>query len=266
MKITEHTLIRPKEYSEIVVMTKALVDALIEMDTHNRNKKPTVVKAYTEAMKEGKWFCHNQGIGVTRDGFVLDGGHRLDGMRGANYPRIKMNLVLGIDPQAQPYVDQHAKRSMADIFKLFFEKPDLNTKVVTACNVIVKSKNNWFGRVIADDAMAVYEKYASSFELIQSRMNFKQCPVSAPVLAGIVTCVTDVNYRLVLDFMEKLETGAMLECDDPVLLLRNWLIKIKNGTSGGSQLQQERFLKTRRSVKAHLSGEKFTRLYAEKTK
>lgn len=51
---------------------------LLEMNTRNRPKSASIIKAYAEAMKAGNWKLNGETIKVTSDGFILDGQHRLE--------------------------------------------------------------------------------------------------------------------------------------------------------------------------------------------
>ena len=111
-------LITNEPTAQFVAMTKAIVDSLQSMDTHNRAKKRDLVAFYVDQIKSGNWTATNQGIGVSSDGILVDGGHRIEALKQAGYPPVTMLVVTGLSRDAQQYVDCHARRSMRDRLKL----------------------------------------------------------------------------------------------------------------------------------------------------
>lgn len=113
-------LITKSPTAQIVTMTKDIVDALHAMDTHNRKIQPGPLRLYAEEMKSGNWMVTNQGIGVSSNGVVIDGGHRIQALIDSGYPPAQMLIVTGLHPDSQRYVDTHARRSVKDRIKLAF--------------------------------------------------------------------------------------------------------------------------------------------------
>lgn len=94
-----------------ILTTKSFVDWALEHNTHNRNIKPAVVSHLADMINAGQWIATNQGIGFSRDGWLVDGQHRLEAIKACDYPALPMLVVFGMPPTAQLAVDFHAKRS-----------------------------------------------------------------------------------------------------------------------------------------------------------
>lgn len=63
--------------TEIMVITPEFANKLLERNGCIRKIKPAVVKKYTDAILAGDFICTNVGIGLDKDGRLIDGQHRL---------------------------------------------------------------------------------------------------------------------------------------------------------------------------------------------
>lgn len=86
---------------------------LLETMESNRHISQSHVEKYMEDMRQGRWFVTNQGIGIDRNGRLIDGQHRLWAIIETGIPQ-KMLMVRGIDPQAFRALDETRKRTFAD--------------------------------------------------------------------------------------------------------------------------------------------------------
>ena len=100
--------------ARFVTATKELVDALLAINQRNRKVRLGTVQRYERHIKRGEWCETNQGIGVTSDGLLADGQHRLLAIRNCGYPPVPLLLVTGLDPGVFQFIDNGAKRSFHD--------------------------------------------------------------------------------------------------------------------------------------------------------
>jgi len=242
---------------EIVTATKKLITELRALDTHNRNKKKTHVDYLRKEIREGRWTLTNQGVGVSASNYIVDGGHRLMAIELEGYPPVQFILAKGLADCSQKYVDQHAKRSMADTLTLFFDST-ISNQVIGALNTILRVENSWASGKFSPDALiAKFEETESSIKQLLSVEKSKS--LCAPVLAALIITHHQTGDERILQFAQQVTCGEMLQTGDPALTLRNWLAS--NGRGGGGQ-QNERYLKTRAALEAFLEGRRLTKLYA----
>lgn len=104
----------------IVTTHKRLVDWLLTLNTHNRRVSKPTISAYSQDMANGNWPLVPNGIGISKDGILIDGQHRLLANAKAGYPPVQMLIVSGLDMGAQKMIDQHNKRNMSAVFNLAF--------------------------------------------------------------------------------------------------------------------------------------------------
>lgn len=242
----------------IETATREIVDALLSLNTNNRKIKNSSVRYYREEIRLGRWVTTNQGIGVDSLGRLTDGQHRLEAMRAEGYPPVRFVLVVGLPKEAQQVTDIGSKRSRADLLRLTCNLTLHNT-AVAAINVILKARNNWQHTQSTYSVAALaeeYERLESAFGLIDSKLIDL---ANAPIIAAIVESVSDDNVDHVRELIQKLVTGEGMAKGDPVLALREFVLR-NRGKGGGGDVQRERYEKARRAIGAALAGEYLSKL------
>lgn len=240
----------PEVKVEIVTATKELVDSLIEKDTHNRSKKERHIVYLKEEIEKGNWRLTNQGIGVTTEGWLCDGGHRLQAIKRAGYPPVKFLLVTGLAPDAQAYVDTHNKRSMADVLTLLTNTA-VSARAVATANVLLKIECKGDTRKFSpEDTAAKLTEISSYLKEIFDINGHKV--LSAGVVAGIISVWMATNSSKCIDFTAKLIVGEMLKRDEPAFALRMHLLS--HDAITGSCAQMDRYWRTVNSALSHVIG------------
>jgi hypothetical protein len=243
--------------ADVVVMERCLVDRLLEMNTSNRPIKKTVVDAYKRDLAAGNWMLTNQGIGISADGVLLDGQHRLTALAQCGYPPVSMVLVWGLESKAQMCVDQGAKRSMRDVLQIVFNYT-VSRMVPAICNILIQVSDGKMvvkgGVKTSSEILAVFEANQDHIMPILGIDNAAKYP--APVLAAAVVILRQnpANQVKILEFFRSVDSGENLTKNMPAFHLRNFLLA-SHGCKGGTAPQQERFSKTFRALSAYLNGE-----------
>lgn len=101
--------------SEIMVITPELANKLLEGNIGNRKIKQAVVKKYTDAILSGDFICTNNGIGLDKDGRLIDGQHRLTAVVKSG-KSIKQVVCYYTNPGTAKYIpiDSGIKRTFSD--------------------------------------------------------------------------------------------------------------------------------------------------------
>jgi hypothetical protein len=242
-----------KPECQIVTATKPLVDSLLAMNTENRPIRKAVVDRYKRDILAGKWFLTNQGIGISQDGVMIDGQHRLAAIRECGYPQIPILIVSGLDREARKAVDQHAKRSARDLLAFSFNARVSRAAPAIAA-VLFRNSTNWR---MSPTNQEIYDIITDNREEMESvidgamNKNFFAAPFSA---AFVISC-KDHGVDRTLLFMRSVEVGEMLTKEMPEFHLRNFIITNRKTTGGGS-MQRERFEKCMKAIAAHMEGRK----------
>jgi hypothetical protein len=248
--------------AQIKAATKQLVDSLLEMNTNNRPLRKSVVDCYKQDIADGRWYITNQGIGVSADGVLIDGQHRLEALKQMGYPPVPLLIVSGLPREAQEVVDQHAKRGARDVWKLIF-----NSVVADAapaiCNIIHRSRNAWSGGRVSNQRLKdILDEHVDEIAFVLEQAGSAKF-FAAPYLAAFVVVAKEQPEAQgrIAEFMERVAAGENLSRNMPEFHLRNVVITSK-GTRGGQSLQEERFAKTCKALRAALAGQEIKILRA----
>jgi len=102
-------------------ITPELAKEYLAQNTHNRNIRQRTVLAYAHDMASGNWRWNGEGIKFDKNGWLIDGQHRLLAIIRSGVT-IRMLVVRGLCEGAQSTLDTGVNRQFADILKLRGEK------------------------------------------------------------------------------------------------------------------------------------------------
>lgn len=247
---------------EFATMTPALVAWLLSRNINNRRVRSSHVSFLMEQFKN--YVPISSGIGIDVDGEVIDGQHRLIALQKTGFPPVLMLIVYGLPKESKAVIDQGIRRTMADIFRFAFERPDANSIVISACRVWGIERMGLVGSARKPTAIQMLEWYEAlspaAFKILEI-VGSSRLP--APVIAALAARIWAYNDAdCVLTFTRDLVTGAGLSQGSPALTLRNWLLSQKKG--GGPAQQLERFQKTEKAINAYAEGRTLSKLYGSK--
>jgi hypothetical protein len=255
-------LITDKPTASFVTMTRDLVEALLALNTKNRNRRTMVVNNYQRALECNLWVPTNQGIGVSASGFLVDGQHRLEALRAAGYPPIVMLVATGLPDEAMAAVDGGANRTARDYMQFMFD-----TKVSAFVSALLRTS------MLARDEFSTTMKYqpreyALHLEKLgDSISHLVKLGHVGKLPASVVAALADAHHKgyqeEVESFSKALATGEMLERNNPALLLRNWIVSTKG--NGGHGMMMERYRKTTRALQAWIEQRPLSKLYRTKS-
>jgi len=240
-----------KPYAEIKTVTKSLVDTLLAMNTSNRLIKHRVVERYKRDIASGNWALTNQGIGVSVDGVLIDGQHRLLAIAQSGYPPIEILIVYGLSMDSQKHVDQQAKRSARDLLMFAFNaRVSRSAPAIGNCILKFELITTGYTPTISE-LMECIDTYIEEIELLSAipkSANF----FAAPFMASFTVAAKQHGITRIADFMRSVEDGENLVKTMPAFHLRNMIITQKGKV--GSHGQRERMIKCNKALNAYLEG------------
>ena len=101
--------------TEIELISPERAKDLLASNTQNRPISKMRVNYYAQLIKEGKWKITHQGIGISNEGIIIDGQHRLLAIVEANKP-VWVNVTTGLDSETFKYVDVGYTRTTSNVF------------------------------------------------------------------------------------------------------------------------------------------------------
>jgi hypothetical protein len=251
-----HQLITKDPTAQIVTANKKLVEALLAMNTHNRNPKKTGVDRLTTDLNENRFLLTASGIGVSKTGLLLDGQHRLLAMRAAGYPPVKFVLCTGLDDDSQMVVDRHIRRVLADVLSLHMNM-SISTRVVALVNAVfahgaLRGKNSDFisadtkSRADQDIAEFIAQHNDILFDFSLLCVGLRASVAAALFVYVLNDCERGIQFAL------DVSKGLNLVEDHPAYRLRTAINRLK--TSNGSAGRMELFCLSVSAVIAHANG------------
>lgn len=96
---------------------------LTKSNPTNRTVSRTTVAMLARAMQRGEWRVTNEGIGVSRDGVILDGHHRLQAVVLSGVS-VQMLVTYNIDPSSIFAINRGKSRTLANVARMVSGAPD----------------------------------------------------------------------------------------------------------------------------------------------
>lgn len=212
--------------AKFVTATKELVDALLAINLNNRKVRMGTVRRYERLINRHQWCETNQGIGVTMDGVLADGQHRLLAIKNCGYPKVPLLLVTGLPNDVYQFIDNGAKRS-------FHDSTQLSHGLTKHWSVAIETLANmrWRGaywtmaqhdRVSTVDIESWIEKYESGFGVLKDAC-CKPTYFRAGVRAALLVYAQTYPERAA-EFIRKVEFGEDIKQFMPAYHLRAALL------------------------------------------
>lgn len=248
--------------AKFVLVTPELASAMIDTIAVNRNSAASTVDAYADAMRKNKWQVTHQGIAFTNTGNLIDGEHRLHAIIKSKQPQ-QILVVTGLDDRVKLVIDAGRRRNDADRMRIFFEDASVTT-YLTAVIKAFGSRQKLFSvaKPIIDDLLIVYSDYYAAiiFSVKHLRSGF-----SAPVRAAVASAhAYGIAEEKLVRFCEVLQNGITNgeNGELSIIKLRDFLAATPRG--GSRAINDERYKKTERAIRAFIDGENLSRIQEPK--
>lgn len=241
---------------EVVTLTPNDAEKLLIASSSQRQRplSQTRVQQYARLMRDGQWRVTHQAIGIDPAGVLIDGQHRVAAIAasGVNVPIL---IAYDSDPETFDVLDTGRTRTPAATLSIA-GFGNANVFSAAARYYLVYSFMEGGTRVPSPDIRSRFTSHdilrlmesVAGERLMSEHRNANRIAVALGRY-GIVTWLTaalalhravepESNTRE--EFMEKLETGTMLDAGSPILSLRRWI----SSETG--------YVKTRRDVAGYI--------------
>lgn len=215
---------------QIIDVTPTMADGLLKANTRNRNLTPKVVSTYARDMLRGHWAANGEAIKVAEDGTVLDGQHRLAAIVQSGVTLEDMLLVTELPAWTQDTMDSGRKRTTADVFKIS-GLGNVNVLASVARRAWMWDRGNYQFKnsetpTTADlkEMLEIYPSLLRSAE-IGARTNSTFRPANATATGIAHHLFHQIQEEATAEFFAQVATGAKLDTGDPVMTLRDRLIR-----------------------------------------
>lgn len=229
-----------KKSAQIIITNEESVNYLLSLNTNNRTIKKRHKTWLEQAMRAEKFFLSNQGIGISTDGVLIDGQHRLTAIRDAGYPPVELVVVTGIDPEMRLYLDQNTKRSIADALKIVMDE-SVSARVASVATFLMRitdDEKDGFtfvtesGKLPLDEVRKAVKKQLSIVNEI-NEATAGTC--RAGTLAALVEYADKWDRDDALELASQVGFGENITAGDPGYKLRDVVLRKRGRGNGGGR-------------------------------
>lgn len=215
--------------AEVERVSPKVAADLLKSNVRNRNLRVGRVTQLAEAMRRGEWELNGQTLKVASDGTLLDGQHRLQAVVESGVT-IETLVMRNLPAAAQDTVDTGRKRRLADILRV--EGYSDSHALAAAVNILHRYRNGLridYSQAGAPTPKQALDLIATEPEIEESvriaRRVTKKVGGPIGVLSALHRVFHEIDPEPTEDFFEQLGEGAGLKKGDPLLQLRNQLIR-----------------------------------------
>lgn len=221
--------ITPKLATELLDKHEALVKER-GGESLNRNINDNLVAKYAGDIKAGNWLLNGETIKIAATGRILDGQHRL--WAAANHDvTFETMVVSGLDEEAFYTIDIGRSRKAADF--LMVDGVKYGPAVAAAARFIIgyRSQKLHLGHMLTTPMILEFCKANPGLEHSAAVAYNAKNIVSPSVGTAWHFMFSETSIEAADKFMNDLRDGIGLQKGDPLLALRERLIKNKSATA-----------------------------------
>lgn len=217
--------------TEIVTITPSIAREWLRLLAPNRPLSKSLVELYATAMREGRWRLNGETMQFSTTGLLVNGQHRVNACIRANVS-FKALVVYGVSESSFATMDQGRKRSGGDVLSMRHipnaGKVSAAARLICCLDRRPVTVSKFMLRVPNDLIEHYLAKHARLPEIIQESRR-REHIVAASALSALV-CIAETMWpeEYVRVFCEKLESGAEMDADDPIFVLRERLLRVKS--------------------------------------
>ncbi|MFF2074999.1 hypothetical protein ACFVXG_09585 [Kitasatospora sp. NPDC058162] len=208
---------------------------------HNRVLSDTVYERYARAMERGEWRTTHQGIAFDTEGNLLDGQHRLMGVK-ISGTSIEMLVIPNCLVETFDVLDAGHRRQAAQLLKI-----PHRVIVAAAARIVGNLYKMWDPVTLFDGfydtkaptsdilkAVAAWPELVSLAPSVASA--YRAAGINQPTHLAVLAQASRTEYSdRIEDWVSGLISGANMDQKDPRLVLRNRFFRerVILGTSAG---------------------------------
>lgn len=193
-------------------------------DALNRNMNDDLANKYGAMMKAGEWLKNGETIKIASSGRILDGQHRLWGCVNLDASFVSL-VVNGVDEEAFVTIDIGRSRKPSDF--LTVDGVPNGAVVAAAARIIIGYRRRDMKRIHMISTPEIVAFCKANPRLVESGSKAVTCRAIAPVstCAAWHFLFSETSAEDADRFIEDIRAGVGLSRGDPVLALRERLIK-----------------------------------------
>jgi hypothetical protein len=156
----------------IVEVSPELAKAWLSYNNFNRPKNPEAVARYVRQIREGRWRLTHQGAAFTKNGFLLDGQHRLFAVAESG-ETLPMRICLNEPIENYDVIDCGRNRSSLDVLRMGEKDSTLTSAHTQTLQCLLagrccKSTNRWSNTELKD----LYNEYRVAVNFVVKEFQY----------------------------------------------------------------------------------------------
>lgn len=219
-----------KMWSTVLEITPATAVELLQAMAPQRPFSAKKAQDFAKLISDGKFLLTHQGIAINRDGYLVDGQHRLSAIASVGEP-VEMMVTFGVRPDAFKAMDRGRPRSTADDLVVMGIAPTgSQAKTLRAAANILWHYDA--GRVpwtpetpSTDDVIALIDSHPHLDHAVRFALDAPRKIAPAAPLAAFFAVMREKDEKAADRFVYKLVTGDEISKTEPVYVLREKCIR-----------------------------------------
>ncbi len=250
----------PGACSRMVMCTPELAAMMLELNKRNRKLSESVVGKYVAEIEFGEWYASSAGVGVSEEGILLDGQHRLAAVVKSE-KTVPLLFVWNLPAMAQQKIDRQKKRSLFDVFTLSGVDgiaDGWNSRIGVQAAAVICMHRRGFGTVTTgslSDAEVKACFVSMGAELMFATKKLCSNPFKSAPYVAAAALMAGSDAEAAEKFWEKVVRPTELSADDARYRLSRWIIE-NTGLGGGGDVQKVRLSACFYAINKFLAGEK----------
>lgn len=218
---------------KLETITPEKAAAMLRGNVRNRPVRPTRVDYYASEMAAGRWMTTSETIGITDDGRVVDGQHRLLAIQQSGVT-LDMWVAYGVPMAAQDVTNFNAPRTLGD--QLSLDGMQNTNLIMASVRTIVAlcCHHQWFPISMGATQIVLGEFHRELTYCVDKASAFR--PARKGWLVGAMTFAYRADER-VSGFIDGFFSGENLSRGSPIMAAREWFINNGGGAMRAEQMR-----------------------------
>ena len=216
--------------SKVIQLDPRTAALWLDAMPRNRKLKTGQVEFLARQIEDGKFEMTGQGAIFDREGHLLDGQHRCHAVIQTG-TAVPINVVWGVDPDAQDKMDQGVVRGFDGALQM--DGVPYAKEIASGARLIYSFEQRGvvngagIGRVAIPELREVVERHPLLYDggRVAASTNGHGLRYPRAVSCALYTLFAEVDQEDAEAFFEKLASGAGLEEGDPIFALRRVIIQ-----------------------------------------
>lgn len=217
--------------AKVETITPEIAKTMLGENVNNRRISRDNVNLFAREIRNGEWRFNGEAIKFGKDGRLLDGQHRLLAVIAADKPLTTL-VIRGLEDETQQTMDSGKTRTLGDVLTLRGEKN--STQLASLARAVYLADQLGMEAAAQNDLKPTRGEIISFIDqtpqladvLAASRAFRSQSGdmLTSSMFASLWWTFAHIDTDAANRFFTSLASGANLQADDPILILRNTLM------------------------------------------